>query len=46
MDYDARRELHRELVYRLKRELIFYRSLHALMEKQRDAGILGHPGPD
>jgi hypothetical protein len=41
MDYDARRELHRELVYRLQRELVFYRSLHALMERQRDAAERG-----
>ncbi len=37
MDYDACRELHNELVYRLKRELVFYRSLFVLIERQRDA---------
>jgi hypothetical protein len=41
MDYDARRELHRELVYRLKRELTFYRSLYVLVVRQRDAALEG-----
>jgi hypothetical protein len=41
MDYDARRELHRELVYRLKRELTFYRSLYVLIVRQHDAAVKG-----
>jgi hypothetical protein len=41
MDYDASRELHRELVYRLKRELTFYRSLFVLIQRQRDAAVRG-----
>jgi hypothetical protein len=41
MDYDACRELHRELVYRLKRELTFYRSLYILIQRQRDAALRG-----
>jgi hypothetical protein len=41
MDYDACRELQRELVYRLKRELTFYRSLYVLIQRQRDAAVRG-----
>ncbi len=41
MDYDACRELQRELVYRLKRELTFYRSLYVLIQRQRDAALRG-----
>jgi hypothetical protein len=41
MDYDACRELHRELVYRLKRELTFYRSLYVLILRQREAALRG-----
>jgi hypothetical protein len=41
MDYDAAKELHRELVYRLGRELSFYRSLFVLVERQRDAAKAG-----
>jgi hypothetical protein len=41
MDYDACREMQRELVYRLKRELTFYRSLYVLIQRQRDAALSG-----
>jgi hypothetical protein len=41
MDYNACLELHRELVYRLKRELTFYRSLYVLIERQREAAEKG-----
>jgi hypothetical protein len=41
MDYDACRELHRELVYRLEREVTFYRSLYVLILRQRDAALRG-----
>ena len=41
MDYDATNELHRELVYRLKRELTFYRSLFILIDRQREAAERG-----
>ena len=41
MDYNAVRELQHELVYRLKRELTFYRSLYILIERQRDAAAEG-----
>jgi hypothetical protein len=41
MDYDACREFQRELVYRLKRELTFYRSLYVLIQRQRDAALRG-----
>ena len=41
MDYDAATELHRELVYRLKRELTFYRSLFILIDRQREAAERG-----
>jgi len=41
MDYNPVRELHRELVYRLKRELTFYRSLFVLVERQREAADRG-----
>lgn len=41
MDYDATRELHRELVYRLSRELTFYRSLFLLIDRQREAAERG-----
>jgi len=41
MDYDACRELQNELVYRLKRELTFYRSLYVLIQRQRDAAMRG-----
>jgi hypothetical protein len=41
MDYNAVRELQHELVYRLKRELTFYRSLYVLIERQRSAASGG-----
>lgn len=41
MDYDACREFQRELVYRLKRELTFYRSLYILIHRQREAALRG-----
>ena len=41
MDYDACREFQKELVYRLKRELTFYRSLYVLIQRQRDAAMRG-----
>lgn len=41
MDYNAVEELQHELVYRLKRELTFYRSLFVLIERQRNAAATG-----
>ena len=41
MDYSATKELNRELVYRLEKELRFYRSLYVLVERQRDAAERG-----